>query len=142
MFQAGSVTSPRKLLDLEVVSNEGLDCPTTAPPKDTQRCKQMLLEIEKSPGNVCGLAGYVGTGRKVPATWGSERVLDNIALSTFDNLFARSRTSGATGFGSHEIRARNHRVIYPPLLPGHVQRERRAPLAREKGRNSVRQGGQ
>nr|CAD7431648.1 unnamed protein product [Timema monikensis] len=46
-LQAGSVTSPRKLLDLEVVSNEGLDCPTTAPPKDTQRCKQMLLEIEK-----------------------------------------------------------------------------------------------
>nr|CAD7204591.1 unnamed protein product [Timema douglasi] len=73
MFQAGSVTSPRKLLDLEVVSNEGLDCPTTAPPKDTQRCKQMLLEIEKSPGNVCGLAGYVGTGRKVPATGPIER---------------------------------------------------------------------
>nr|CAD7447302.1 unnamed protein product [Timema bartmani] len=46
-LQAGSVTSPRKLLDLEVVSNEGIDCPTTAPPKDTQRCKQMLLEIEK-----------------------------------------------------------------------------------------------
>nr|CAD7409842.1 unnamed protein product [Timema cristinae] len=125
-LQAGSVTSPRKLLDLEVVSNEGLDCPTTAPPKDTQRCKQMLLEIEKVMW-VGVRKRSVGKSRQCLSRCevGSERILDNIALSTFDNLFARLGTSGATGFGSHEICARNHHVIYLPLLPSHVQWEKR-----------------
>ncbi|GLG92990.1 PAT1-like protein 1 [Gryllus bimaculatus] len=46
-LQIGSVTAPRKIIDMDVVSTEGLDTVPTSNQRDTKRAKQVLLEIER-----------------------------------------------------------------------------------------------
>jgi hypothetical protein len=44
-FQVVSVTAPRKIIDMEMVTAEGSDAQT--PVRDTKRVKQILLELER-----------------------------------------------------------------------------------------------
>ncbi|XP_067015889.2 protein PAT1 homolog 1 [Anabrus simplex] len=46
-LQIGSVTAPRKIIDMDVVSPEGLDTTVATSQRDTRRAKQILLEIER-----------------------------------------------------------------------------------------------
>lgn len=46
-LQIGSVTAPRKIIDMDVVSPEGIDSVPASNQRDTKKAKQVLLEIER-----------------------------------------------------------------------------------------------
>ncbi|XP_069691464.1 protein PAT1 homolog 1 isoform X2 [Periplaneta americana] len=46
-LQVGSVTAPRKIIDMDVVSPEGLDSTLQSLQRDSRKAKQLLLEIER-----------------------------------------------------------------------------------------------
>ena len=45
--QVGSVTAPRKIIDMDVVSPEGLDSTVQSVQRDSRKVKQLLLEVER-----------------------------------------------------------------------------------------------
>lgn len=47
VLQVGSVTAPRKIIDMDVVSHEGLDSTIQSLQRDSRKAKQLLLEIER-----------------------------------------------------------------------------------------------
>jgi len=46
-IQVGSVTAPRKIIDMDVISHEGLDSTLQSLQRDSRKAKQLLLEIER-----------------------------------------------------------------------------------------------
>ncbi|XP_063244773.1 protein PAT1 homolog 1 [Bacillus rossius redtenbacheri] len=46
-LQVGSVTAPRKIIDMDVVHQEGVENIAVAAPRDMRKLKQILLEVER-----------------------------------------------------------------------------------------------
>ncbi|KAJ9600157.1 hypothetical protein L9F63_009567 [Diploptera punctata] len=72
-LQVGSVTAPRKIIDMDIVSTEGLDSTLQSVQRDSRKFKQLLLEVERLYLILLQIEDLTSTVPEVKASVAEER---------------------------------------------------------------------